>query len=295
MLCWMLCAHGGASEMGYYLTSFRNYVFPTLQPITEMPTAPGKNGDIATLSTGFDAWGNDDAPSVFPYPLSYRVLVVGASASAYMATLNALRALSKKKGFLYRQGQDAVPHRALARLERVSATDSVETFNAIELAFEFSIWSDWENNWTDGWRLDTGVLLDTMMILDPPRVVSATLNTSPKTITVTVGGNVAVDDAVITLTAGSAAITAMSLQITAMGVIFDWTGTLASGKALVIDCGAWKVTNDNADAWSGFTFHATHTQEGIMRLAPGANSLIIYVVGGSTNSVIDFGFADRWA
>ena len=280
--------------MAYYLTSFRNYVFPTIQPITEMPTAPGKNGAVETLSTGFDAWGNDDAPSVFPYTLQYRVLVVGSNATSHMATINALRALTKKKGFLYRAGRDAVPHRALARLERVSAQDSVETFNAVELAFEFSIWTDWENNWTTGWRLDTGEFLDTTLILDA-RVVSYGVVAGWQTKTVALGGNVAIDDPVITITAGSAAITGISINILSLDVDFAWVGTLAIGKALVIDCGSWKVTNDNADAYAGLSFGVYHAREGILHLEPGNNTITIGVTGGGTGSTIDFGFADRWA
>lgn len=289
--------------MGYYLSRFGNTQLPITEPITEMPTAPAQEGAVATLGYGYDAFGGDTAPAVFPYPLQYRVVVVGTTAAAYMSTINELRAHARKRNYVYRTGQDGAVHRALARLEQVSAQDSVETFNAVELAFRFLIWSHWENDWNAGeWWFDQPtehaplpqLYFDTGLFFDAAGVTT-TLTTSPQPIVYTLGGNVAVDDAIITITAGSAAITAVTVACVDRRFSWTWTGTLAIGKSLVIDAGAWSVLNDGADAWAGFAFNSGHSIEGIAHLAAGANSIVVTLTGGGTGSTFGVNTPDRWA
>lgn len=285
--------------MAYYLTRFDDIVLPLIQPITEMPTAPAQSGAVDTLGTGYDAFGADTAPATFPYPLQYRVLIIGTTAAAYMATVNALRAMARKRAYVYRTGQDGLVQRAQARLDGVTATDSVETFNAVELSFNFLIWSHWENNDPPVWVLDDGEYFDSGLFFDGTGGTPTTLTASPQTVTITVGGNVAIDDAIITITAGDAAITSVTVACAALLWTWTWTGTagatIAATKSLVVDAGAWSVKDDGADAYRDFAFNSSHALEGMALLAPGANSIVVTRTGGGTGSTIGFAFADRWA
>lgn len=280
--------------MGYYLTRFGDTVLPLTQPVTEMPTAPAQEGAVATLGYGYDAFGSDTAPATFPYPLSYRVVVVGTTAAAYMSTVNELRALTRKRSYVYRTGQDGAIHRAAARLEQVSAQDSVETFNAVELSMQFSLWSFWESNWGVGWLLDAGWSFDTGLFFDGANIIT-TLTSSPQTVVHTQAGNVAIDDAVFTIKAGDAPITVVTVACTDRRFSWTWTGTLAIGKSLIIDAGAWSVLNDGADAWAGLVFNSGHAIEGIAHLAAGANSIVVTRTGGGTGSTFGVSAPDRWA
>jgi hypothetical protein len=278
--------------MAYYLTKFGSVTFPLTMPITEMPTAPAMPGMVQTLGGGFDAWGSDQAPANFPVSLQYRVLVADATAATYVATVNALRALGRTRAYLYRQGQDGTIQRALARLAGISAMDSVETFNAIELAFDFEVWEHWGSSYAHGFVLDAGYFFDDGLTFDSLST-STTLTTNPQTVVVANGGNLPVDDAIVTFTAGDAAITVIT--ILCGSAVWEWTGTLAAGKSLIVDAGAWSVTNDSADAYAGFVFYPQHALAGILRLAPGNNSVIIWHTGGGTGSTVSFGFSDAWA
>lgn len=289
--------------MAYYLTRFGTVTFPTIQPVTEMPTVPVMPGAVSTLGGGFDAWGSADAPTLFPLQIQYRVMVAEAVAATYMTTVEALRGLAHKRDYLYRAAQDGDVQRALARVERVSAIDSVETSNAIELTFDFAVWEPWGNNQDRNprtWETVATWYFDTGLFWEASPVTAALTAGAATTVTVTNGGNVAVDDCTITIHAGDAAITAVTVAIAAQYVKWAWTGaganpSIAIGKDLIIDCGALTVKDDSADAYLYFALDATHAIMPWLRLAPGANSVVVTLTGGGTGSTVNFDFPDRWA
>ena len=268
-----------------------------------MPSLAALPGTVATLGGGFDAWGGADAPATFPLPLQYRVMIVDAVAATYMTTINALRALARTRAYLYRTGQDGKAQRALARLERISALDSVETQAAIEITFDFTVWEPWADNWQRGpiyWGAPTVYYFDTGLFWDAAALTTTLTGGAATTVSVTNGGNIAVEDVIITLTAGDAAITVATITIAAQYVKWTWTGaganpSIAVGKSLVIDCGALTVKDDGADAYLYFAIDPTHAIVPWLRLAPGANSVVVTLTGGGTGSTINFDFADRWA
>jgi hypothetical protein len=285
--------------VAYYLTRFGNVILPLVHPITEMPTMTGVAGGIQTLGGGFDNFGDGIVPAQFPLSIQYRVTVIGAIAADYVTAVNALRVMGRTRAYLQRLGQDGSGQRASARCRQVRAIDTVESFNAIELVFDFELWSHWHNNWVRGWLLDAGYELDTGLVLDSVADLTP-LTGSPQTVSVTNGGNVLVSDAIVTITAGNAALTAVAISCAAQGVKWTWTGAgvnpnIAAGKSLIVDCGALSVKDDGADAFVYFALDAAHTARSWLQLAPGANNVIVTWTGGGTGSTIDFAFDWNWA
>jgi hypothetical protein len=85
---------------------------------------------------------------------------------------------------------------------------------------------------------------------------------------------------IFTITPSGGAFSACTVTNTTNGYTFTYTGTVASGKALVVNSGVWSVTNDGAGAYSGLAYGAT--QQNWMYLSPGANSFTISKTGAAT-------------
>lgn len=145
-----------------------------------------------------------------------------------------------------------------------------------------------------------------IVVFDDVEVVEiTTLASSPTAVTITADGNAAIDDLVITVTAGGAAITALEItnvtsEATAGGVdteICDisYDGTIVAGKSLVIDCGAYSVENDGSDAMTNLTRETGHEVDGLFELRPGVvNTITVTFTGGSTDSTAMIQYEARW-
>ena len=120
------------------------------------------------------------------------------------------------------------------------------------------------------------------------------LEDNPQGILVANGGNAPVRNAIITVTAAGTNITSLTIYVSGVSS-FTWTGTLAVGKSLVIDCGASSVKNDGTDAYSGFSLNSGHTIPEWLRLEPGNNTVYVQRTGGSTASTARFTYNDGWA
>jgi len=103
------------------------------------------------------------------------------------------------------------------------------------------------------------------------------------------GGNAQVDDAVITVTA-SGAITSLRFQAAAEDVDFSWSGSLASGQSLVIDCGARTVQIGSTDAYN-LALNAAHTALGWLVLPAGLISLVVTSDGPGSVQIDHY---DQW-
>lgn len=101
------------------------------------------------------------------------------------------------------------------------------------------------------------------------------------------GGQVDVSDAVLTVTA-AATITSVLVQCPSAGISLAWTGSLASGQALVIDCGARTVRAAGADAYSGLSRAAGHTAQGWLPLAKGVTPLMVYLSASGSVSLAHY-------
>ncbi len=242
----------------------------------EQPLGGGgaRSGRVGLAGGGsYDVWGNDRAPA-----RAQDVTVTGwwpgASEDAMESKLATLKALEGVRSKLWRSnGVDA--QWRWARLMQVedAASRGTPATDEISLTFEMA----------------TGVWNGT------PHDDVTTLNVSPKTITVANGGNMRVGDAVVMVTAGSAPITALSIAISGVSK-FTYSGTIAVGKSVVIDCGALSVHNDGVDDYEHFALDTNlHTISEWLRLEPGNNSVVVTITGGATDSTIHFQYNDGWA
>lgn len=97
------------------------------------------------------------------------------------------------------------------------------------------------------------------------------------------GGDLPVEDALISVTATST-ITSLSIT-TPSGVALAWTGSLAAGQTLTIDCGARTVKRGSVSLYSGFSLGGGHTVAGWLPLAVGDNFLKVTGTGAGTITV----------
>jgi hypothetical protein len=103
------------------------------------------------------------------------------------------------------------------------------------------------------------------------------------------GGMIPIHDAIITVTATNqiAALTVTELS----GIDWTFSGTIAAGTSLVIDCGAQTILNNGSNAYSNFTLNSGHSVEGWLPLPRGTSVLQIQSDAIGTFSV---GHYDQW-
>lgn len=123
---------------------------------------------------------------------------------------------------------------------------------------------------------------------------SVTLATSPQNVALDNDGDAEVLDAVLTVTAGSTAITQLDLVVSGATAI-RWTGTLASGEELEIDCGRRTIRREGADVYSGFALQSAHVIPSWLRIDPGGITLTVTLAGGGTDSTLSWEYGDAWA
>lgn len=98
------------------------------------------------------------------------------------------------------------------------------------------------------------------------------------------GGDVDVHDATLTVLCTSGTVTSVRVQGPEAGIDWTWTGTLATGQTLIVDCGRQTMRRGNTDVYSGWSRAAAHTAPGWLPLAVGDNPLLVTVVGGSATA-----------
>lgn len=221
------------------------------------------------------------------------------------AAADALRGLSQQRGALYVRMDSGAVRWCNARCIRVAAPRSVENTLFLPVTLE---WVQLDPYWRGerhggGWVLDAlifgtpaeTVYLDTGRHFDEAVGDGFTLADAPDptTGTITNDGNTPVYDPIITITAGASDIS--YVRVKGWQCEWEWTGTLAAGDQLVVDCGALTVTNDGADAYSGFGFTSDHLIPDWFQLMPGGNGIGVEVTTASTDATVTFQFDDGYA
>lgn len=259
--------------MSYKLTTFNNVDLPAYNRESGLDTAPGLDGIVATVLGGYDSWQSDIAPLATPYPLTVRGIVSAETDADQRAAIDALRACSRRRATLVRVADDdESEHWCYARLGQIGhrRITGVNGYQVLELGFIVE----------SGW-------------LEDKAIQYATLTGSPYLLAVENAGNRMVNDAILVITAGSAAITAVTLT-TSNGTHLVWTGTLAIGDELEFDMGAKSLTNDGANAYSGLSYGASHEIDDWLRIEGEMNITITYT-GGGTGSTCSIAFNHGWA
>ena len=247
---------------------------------------------IATPIGGYDHQDDSEVEDG-PADITKRYTIYATTPEEVQTQLDALRALRGKRYKLWARTYGDEVRFLWARLRRVDYRRTNRNFNSQPVSLTWRVGNQhWRGHDHTDWDLDEGYYLDDGLYLDDDGY-TFTLNTAPKFVTVTHGGNRATQDVRFTITAGAAPITV--LTISCGDAEFTYTGTVAVGDQLVIDCGEQSVLNDGVDAYAGFSLGASHGIEEWILLEPGANEIEIARTGGSTNSTLLVEFQDRWA
>ena len=263
--------------MSYWLEKFTptgesDYALPTRMPHSDVGGLKRRDASVDTAAGNYDAFGAEQL-TIARTPLTHRGIIKATSAAALVTAKRAALKIAGKTGKLYRLWDGGTVREWVnARCLDVSAVRRIENVLHEELEFAFVALSP-------AWN---GTVHDD----------DFTINASPKNITVANAGDARVLNAQITVTAGSAAITAVTLATGSAELTYS--GTIAISKALVIDCGALSVKNDGAAAYADFTWTGSHTTRWWFPLASGNNTVTVTLTGGSTDSVVNFQYYDGW-
>lgn len=276
------------------LERFGSLSLSMIEAEDDLRTGSARLASVGTIAGEYDSYGSGDA-QMDGVVLTREFELHGATTDALDDARDALRALVLTRARLYaRMGDDAVRW-VNARLLDVQERRTRRNFNFQRVVCRFHLPSPtWQGADHSTWVLDAGELLDDGLYLNEAGY-TVTLSSSPTNVVVTNGGNRVVTNPVITITAGGANITAVTITKTGETKI-AWTGTLVATKLLVIDCGAFTIRNDGANAYSGkAAFDSNHTIAEWLRIDPGSNTITVAFTGGSTNSTATIEFRDGWA
>lgn len=226
--------------MGYWITKFGTTTLSSCSPVQDVGMPAANAPGVETPGGAVDALGTGRAGIGLPYDLTVRGETVQSDFATMKTAYYKLRGLYGKRDKLYRKPDGTTATEWVnARLVGIQAQRDGDRQLAVPYTLRFQVYSPVWNG--------TSV------------VTSAALGTEPTTeIALYNGGNAAVRNPVITITASTNAITNVTLSANSETSL-SWAGTLASAKSLVIDCGARTIRNDGADAYSGVTFNAGHT------------------------------------
>lgn len=201
--------------------------------------------------------------------------ITGTAQGYLRRQVDAIRAKQGVRGTLWRRRWDdtAISQWKTARLLNVRESGSAEQrahYARVDLEFETA---------HAAWRASAAATASKTLVSGG----SVGLN-------VTAGGNTPVTDAILTITA-SGTITSLAIKALHAGIDLRWTGTLASGQALVFDAGAQSVVSSVGDAYSGFALGSGHTAQGWLPLAEGITPLIVESDGPGTAAA---SWYDQW-
>lgn len=266
--------------MSYYLDRFGDAyataaVFPGAGWMQDANTDQPEAGTVRVLGGAlFDAHGAGRAPLAWQ-PISLTCIAVADDEPALGSLLDGWRALIGTRSNLWAVAKaDGSLRWRLARLTGLRSTLGIDNERHGEVSFVFEPLT--------GWRAQTAT------------TTNSALDASPKTVTVANGGNLRVDDAVVTVTASGSPITALTVAISGVSEI-TWTGTLAVGQSLVIDCGTQSVLNNGVAAYSALSRTANHKVPELLRLEPGNNAVVVTRTGGDNASTISIAHYGGWA
>lgn len=278
--------------MSYRLLQFGDVVLPTARISGTYGTGPTVNATVRVVGGMYDANGNGTAPLSLPYEQTYSAWLVG-TAAATQAALEDLQALRGTRHILYRVDEyDSSQQWCWARCTQVRTPWQIQRKTVQPVDIVFQIQTPWYGSvYGDGWSLNTGEDLDDGLFLEED--ATYTLDASPKSITLTNGGNALSRLVSLKITVGpTAALTEVTVEVGDCD--WTWAGTVAVNKVLEVNGRTMTITNDGSDAYSGLTLNADHATGWWLELEPGANTLTVTITGGSTDSTIEFDCADGW-
>lgn len=250
---------------------------------TVLPTLDGRQplgirgieGSILRLPGGraYDWRGSERAP-IAPEEIVIEGVWVADSVAAMETKHAALLALVGRRSKLWRSN-GTTQHWRTARLLSIDAPIEAgfAHWMAYTMRFELAAMP---------WQGTARAPTQTLAVADP----------SYTTITCTNGGNARVCDVVVAVTAQSSAITRVRVAVPGVSD-FEWTGSLAAGSTLALDCGAKRVRIGSVNAYA-ITLRAEHSVSDWLRLEPGDTAVRVYRSGGGATSTASISYSDGW-
>ncbi|NLE96409.1 MAG: hypothetical protein GX596_00255 [Propionibacterium sp.] len=237
----------------------------SLLQLVDLPNAPP-----------YDA-GGDEVATALPRIVQAHCRIVGASASDVQTTWDGLRAKRGVRGTLTLGLAGGGTRTREARLKQISAMryggHPIE--QPVNLVFQLlgECWQGADHD--DEITLGVGI-------------VSANITNA---------GNIVCRDVTVTVTAQTSAITALVIENRTAGHIskIQYTGSIAAGESLVIDCAQWTVENDGTGDYEHLSRRSGHAVTEWLRLAPGVNTIYVTRTGGGATSTCKLEFHDAYA
>jgi len=265
--------------MGYWISRFGTAALPTRGEDQDIGPGPVRSS-LVRLPGGevHDTRGTGDATEAGQI-IRVSGILLAANGAALKTAYDILRVMKGDYRKLYRSpdGGSANSEWLYARCLDVPTRRGVGTklWLPVSLIFELH-----ESYWHGADGSDT-----------------ITLSTTPKSGEITNSGNAVATQIIITVTATTAAISAIIIENEEVGHVskITYTAEIGIGKALVIDCGAKSVKNDGTDDFANFAIvTADHKITEWLRLKPGANTIKITRTGGHANNTVLFTFDHAW-
>jgi len=273
----------------YRLWSFGGVTLPVARPQFEAGTAPSQQRMIATIGGGvYDAAGTARARIKTPYDLSYECVARGTTAAALKTTLDALRALRGRESLLYRKAlSGGALQWATARLMEIDyKTEPQHGFGLFQpLSMRWLVKTLWHGTAHSEDEGEDSVVIEN----------------DEETVIVTNGGNATANNVVLTVNPNDGTVTNFRIR-TGAHIGADPTGacdlmyTGAITDKLTIDCSPERMTvlHGNDAAWQFLTLGPTHASDAWLQLQPGANSLLVNMIGGGSERSLNVAFSDTW-
>lgn len=262
--------------MSYRLYKFAGVTLPTFhEPSWDAGGGPSQD-DYLTLSDGspFNPYGATNRPVKYPYARTFTAEIADTTTAGLRTTLEALKALRGTRAALIRQRvDDSAEHTCQATLMAVGAPREARHVLNLPITLEFSLESPWY-----GTQHNTPVAID---------------GTSPDTVVAANGGNAVNRVAIVTLTAGNAAFTALKVTVTGVS---EWTynTSVTAAQALVVDCGKGTIKKNSVAAYAGFVRTANHVIADLLRLPAGNTNVVVTYTGGGAGATVTVDFCDCW-
>ena len=290
--------------MAYKIHQFDGLVIPTA-----ITSADSQNmGTGAALSSFqqlpgggfFDNYGTGKSPQGIR-PITKSGIIHAATAALLVAELDNLRLKLGVRGKLTIQMDDGTLRWQWARLVNADIPrpgDAVGNWLPFDLQWVTAaqmwygliaapspwVWGDGSWVWGDGTAEFGANGTEETLTATGATTQGLTLNN---------GGNVDATNVQVTITAGTNAVTAVDWSNGTSGYDWAWSGTLATGEALVVDSGAMSVTKAGANSYSGFT--PSHKRVWDV-LEPGDNAITLTVTGnGAADGTVGVAYYDHYA
>lgn len=253
--------------MSYQITTFEGVTLPTIMSVEDMSSASIPSTIQVSMGAAFD-WRGSGRQFPVQQQITIRGAYVGTNHADLIAKINQLKGLIGKQATLVRANfSDGTTQTRIARLLSVKINQDAEQntalFAEVEAVFETP---------TGGWRASTAT------------TASSTASGS-RTISITMGGNIECQDAIVTATGSITSLTIVSAPI---GVNLSWSGTATGSGNLTIDCGAKTIVRGSANQYNSGFITSSHTARGWLPLAIGTNTITVSTTLTSTVTITAF-------